>query len=190
MCCDSPYTLFTTFKYGLLKYVLTYLKLSTTNVAMNIGIKFQFINFSLQWRMICNVLKIIIFQRNTQLCLSMSFPSWQEWYQKCWSAGFYEQWTSYISFWIKSFIYIFLWRMERCWKNIKLILLALTPMICNIRSNAIYEIQGTISLKLLGGKLTPNLVYFVLRRELLKPLWNGTQITNISNLSPYPFSYE
>ena len=28
--------------------------------------------------------------------------------------------------------------------------------------------EGTISLKLLGGKLAPNLVYLVLRKELLK----------------------
>ena len=28
--------------------------------------------------------------------------------------------------------------------------------------------QGTISLKLLGGKLAPKLVYFVLRKEVLK----------------------
>ena len=34
---------------------------------------------------------------------------------------------------------------------------------------AMHSVQGTISLKLLGGKLAPKLVYFVLRKELLKP---------------------
>ena len=31
----------------------------------------------------------------------------------------------------------------------------------------LFEVQGTFSLKLLGGKLAPKLVYFVLRKELL-----------------------
>ena len=37
---------------------------------------------------------------------------------------------------------------------------------------------GTISLKLLGGKLAPNLVYLVLRKELLKSESNGTLVFN------------
>ena len=39
---------------------------------------------------------------------------------------------------------------------------------------------GTVSLKFLWGKLAPKMVYFVLKKELLKLYWNGTLSDNDS----------
>ena len=44
-----------------------------------------------------------------------------------------------------------------------------TEAIAGGREGRLEVYQGTVSLKLLGGKLAPKLVYLVLRKELLKP---------------------